>query len=76
MLSDQNLAQNALVAEQDGDLVGLVHYIFHPHNWKIENICYRQDLYVVSGLRRNGIGRALIEAVYVAPEARGILGLS
>ena len=60
MLSDKNLEQNALVAEQNGDLVGLVHYIFHPHNWKIEDIFYRQDLCVVSGLRRIGIGRALM----------------
>ena len=60
MLSDKNLAQNAPVAEQDGDLVGLVHYIFHLHNWKIEDICYPQDLCVVSGLRRSGIGRALM----------------
>ena len=71
MLSDQNLAQNAFVAEQDGDLVGLVHYIFHSHNWKIEDVCYLQDLYVVPELRGIGIGRALIEAVYVASDARG-----
>lgn len=27
--------QNALVAAQAGVLVGLVHYIWHPHNWRV-----------------------------------------
>jgi GNAT superfamily N-acetyltransferase len=72
MLSDQNLSQNALVAEQDGVIVGLVHYIFHSHNWKIEDVCYLQDLYVAPALRGSGVGRALIEAVYTASDARDI----
>lgn len=72
MLSDQNLSQNALVAEQDGVLVGVTHYIFHPHNWKIEDVCYLQDLYVVPESRGGGVGRALIEAVYTASDARDI----
>ena len=72
MLSDKNLSQSGFVAEQDGVLVGLVHYIFHPHNWKIEDVCYLQDLYVSPELRGVGVGRALIEAVYAASDARDI----
>ena len=72
MLSHQNISQNALVAERNGVLVGLVHYIFHPHNWKIEEVCYLQDLYVSPELRGCGVGRALIEAVYAASDARDI----
>lgn len=63
--------QNALVAEQDGRLVGLVHYIFHAHNWRIEDVCYLQDLYVDPDTRGTGAGRALIEAVYRAADANG-----
>ena len=72
MLSHQNTSQNALVADRDGVLVGLVHYIFHPHNWKIEDVCYLQDLYVSPEMRGRGVGRALIEAVYEESDARDI----
>ena len=37
---------SALVAEVDGQLLGLTHYLFHRHAWKIEEVCYLQDLYV------------------------------
>ena len=57
-------SQNAIVAVGAGKIVGLVHFIFHPHNWKIEDVCYLQDLYVSDTLRGQGIGRLLIEAVY------------
>jgi len=63
--------QNALVAEQDGRLVGLVHYIYHAHNWRIEDVCYLQDLFVDPDTRGTGAGRALIEAVYRAADANG-----
>ncbi len=63
--------QMAFVAEQDGVPVGLVHYIFHAHNWKIEPVCYLQDLYADPKVRGLGIGRKLIEAVYEAADAAG-----
>jgi GNAT superfamily N-acetyltransferase len=56
--------QNALVAEQSSGLVGLVHYIYHPHNWKIEDVCYLQDLFVAPENRGQQIAKILIEKVY------------
>lgn len=64
-------SQTALVAERDGRLIGLVHVIFHPHNWRIEDVCYLQDLYVAPEARGSGAGRSLIEAVYAAADAKG-----
>ena len=64
-------AQFAFVAETDGRLIGLVHVIVHPHNWRIEDVCYLQDLYVAPDARGTGAGRALIEAVYAAADANG-----
>ena len=55
---------NALVAEEAGRLVGLVHYIFHRNTWMAGPVCYLQDLFTSEAARGKGVGRALIEAVY------------
>jgi GNAT superfamily N-acetyltransferase len=54
----------ALVAELDGALIGLTHYLFHRSTTLLAPICYLQDLYTSPERRRTGVGRALIEAVY------------
>lgn len=59
------------VAERDGTLAGLVHYIFHRSTWTTGDYCYLQDLFVEPGGRRTGLGRRLIEHVYDAARARG-----
>jgi GNAT superfamily N-acetyltransferase len=71
LLGDDPRDFNALVAQQDGRLVGLTHYLFHRHAWKIADVCYLQDLYARPETRGTGIGRALIEAVYAAADAHG-----
>ena len=71
LLGDDPRDFSALVAEADGQLLGLTHYLFHRHCWKIEETCYLQDLYVTPEARGTGLGRALIEAVYVRADAAG-----
>jgi GNAT superfamily N-acetyltransferase len=71
LLGDDPQDYSGLVAEQDGILVGLAHYVFHRHGWSVENVCYLQDLYATPETRGTGIGRALIEAVYDAADAAG-----
>jgi GNAT superfamily N-acetyltransferase len=70
-LADGDPAMHALVAERDGALIGLVHYIFHRHNWRLEDVTYLQDLFVDPAARAGGVGRALIHAVYKAADAAG-----
>ncbi len=53
-----------LIALLDGKPIGLTHYLFHRHCWKVENVCYLQDLVVDKEQRGTGVGRALIEEVY------------
>ena len=54
-----------LVCEDDaGDLIGFTTYVFHSHTWRPEPRCYLIDLFTAQILRGQGIGRALIEAVY------------
>ena len=71
LIGDDPQDFSALVAEQDGKLIGLTHYLFHRHGWKIENTCYLQDLYAAPKARGTGVGRLLIEAVYAAADAAG-----
>jgi GNAT superfamily N-acetyltransferase len=54
---------HALVAESDGELLGLAHYLFHRSTISIPPICYLQDLYTAEHVRGRGVGRSLIEAV-------------
>jgi GNAT superfamily N-acetyltransferase len=62
---------HALVAESEGRLVGLTHYLFHRSTTRIEPTCYLQDLYTAPGARGRGVGRALILGVYEAARAAG-----
>ena len=56
----------ALVAERDGAIVGLVHYLYHRSTTRPEGVCYLQDLFTREDQRGTGVGRALIEGVYNA----------
>lgn len=56
------------VAELDGTLVGLVHYIYHRSCWTVGDYCYLQDLFTAEAVRGQGYGRALIEHVYRAAQ--------
>ena len=54
----------AAVAEVDGKVVGLVHYLYHRSTTMIEDVCYLQDLFTAPEARGHGVGRALIDFVY------------
>ena len=62
---------HALVAELDGALVGLTHFLFHRSTVTVGPSCYLQDLFTAEAARGQGVGRALIEAVYERAQAAG-----
>ena len=62
---------HAVVAERSGKLLGLVHYLFHRNTAMLAPTCYLQDLFTMDETRGQGIGRALIEAVYDRAQAAG-----
>ena len=61
----------ALVAEYQGRVVGLAHYIFHRSTTRLHDVCYIQDLFTAELLRGKGVGRRLILAVYDAAREEG-----
>lgn len=62
---------HAIVAEDEGQMVGLAHYIFHRSTTRLNKVCYMQDLFTAERVRGRGIGRQLIEAVYQAAREAG-----
>ena len=61
----------ALVAEEGGRVLGIAHYLFHRSTTRIEPVCYLQDLFTAPEARGHGVGRALIEGVYVQASSAG-----
>jgi GNAT superfamily N-acetyltransferase len=61
----------ALVAERDGRLIGLAHYLLHRSTWAPVCYCYLEDLFVEPSVRGGGAGRALIAAVEGAARQAG-----
>lgn len=61
----------ALVAEHEGQLLGLAHYLFHRSTIMIEPVCYLQDLFTAGAARGKGVGRALIQRVYQCAKDAG-----
>ena len=60
-----------LIAELDGQIVGLAHYIFRPSTWEVEDFCYLEDLFVDPKVRGAGVGRALISELEKIAIAKG-----
>jgi GNAT superfamily N-acetyltransferase len=65
----------ARLGSRTAPLVGIAHYLFHMHAWTTREVCYLQDLFVDSTMRRSGCGRELIDAVAAVARDRGCLRL-
>jgi GNAT superfamily N-acetyltransferase len=68
---DDKEPMHALVAERNGELLGLAHYLFHRSMISIQPTCYMQDLFTTESARGTGVGRALIHAVYEQAQLAG-----
>lgn len=61
----------AFVAECQGRVVGLTHYVFHRSTTRLHNVCYIQDLFTAELFRGKGVGRQQILVVYDAARRKG-----
>ena len=61
---DSREPMHALVAESAHGLVGLAHFLYHRSTIQIPPTCYLADLFTAEAVRGQGVGRALIAAVY------------
>lgn len=64
LMGDDPNGPFCLVAEENGQLLGLVQYLYHSSTWSPKQRIYLNDLYTSPSSRGKGIGRKLIEAVY------------
>lgn len=67
-LLDSNEPMFAAVAEQNGELVGLVHAVVHRSTWSTTHYGYLEDLYVAPHVRGQGAGEQLIAWVKAIAE--------
>jgi ribosomal protein S18 acetylase RimI-like enzyme len=70
-LHDPSEPMGVLGAYVEGELCGIVHYLFHRSSWTVGDYCYLQDLFVAPQKRDRGLGRALIVAVEERARAAG-----
>ena len=57
--------------DAEGKMLGMAMTVMHESTWSVAPRCYLNDLYTIPAARGQGVGRALIEAVYAMAKARG-----
>ena len=70
-LMDSDYGVFGLMAEKDGAMVGITHFMFRPSTWAPKDYCYLEDLFVDPTVRGGGAGRALISRVIELAKEHG-----
>ncbi len=61
----------AIVAERDGEVVGIAHYVIHESTSRLKPVCYLQDLFVDPAERVGGVGRMLMDWLVAEVKSQG-----
>lgn len=70
-LIEDSAPVHGLVAEEDGKILGLTHYILHPTTGALNDVCYMQDVYVDPSARKKGIARKMVQNLAVLGAKKG-----
>lgn len=62
---------HAIVAERDGQVIGIANYILHENASALTLSCFLQDLFVDPDVRGGGVGRALIDWLVAEMKTQG-----
>lgn len=62
---------HCIVAEENGTLIGIAHYLFHRNTTMLGPTFYLQDLFTSEEARGRGAGSGLINAVYQRAKVAG-----
>jgi GNAT superfamily N-acetyltransferase len=65
----------ALVAEKEGEVIGICNYLYHDSTWSLQPICYLQDLFVDPDARGGGAAKELILACEQRAKEKGAFRL-
>ena len=60
-----------IVAEHQGQVVGIANCVMHENTATIAPVCYLQDLFVDPKTRANGVGKAMIDWLVAEMKSRG-----
>jgi len=74
-LLDPDSEMGGLVAEVEGQVIGICNYLFHANTWSLQPTCYLQDLFVDPAARGSGAARALILECEAVARAGGAFRL-
>ncbi len=70
MISDDT-SMLGLGATAGRHLVGFAHIVVHPSTWSVRSDGYLEDLFVLDGVRGQGVGRALITGAMAVGRGQG-----
>ena len=68
---DPSSPVHAIVAEQDGEVIGIANYVIHENTSTLTPVCYLEDLFVDPEKRAAGAGQQLIDWLWAETKAQG-----
>lgn len=60
-----------VAADERGQLVGIIHLLFHPSTWSANVSCYVEDLFVSRAARGTGTAEKLLRAAFAEADRVG-----